>query len=83
MLRQFNDFYCLPMLLNDAFHRGFTRLLPETKAINDPVVQTAVEFGAEDGQKPRVEYRGLNRDISRALSVDAATEEIFTIGNVR
>src|SRR6266705_2779691 len=35
-LRQFTDFYCLPVPRHDAFHRGFTRLTPETlKAIND------------------------------------------------
>src|SRR6202162_3775522 len=35
-LRQFTDFYCLPVPRHDAFHRGFNRLTPETlKAIND------------------------------------------------
>jgi NAD(P)-dependent dehydrogenase (short-subunit alcohol dehydrogenase family) len=42
-LRQFADFYCLPVPRHDAFHRGFNRLTPETlKAINDLVVQAAV-----------------------------------------
>src|SRR5258706_15937347 len=55
-LRQFTDFYCLPVPRHDAFHRGFTRLTPETlKAINDLVVQAAVELGLEDGQKLRVD----------------------------
>ena len=45
-LRQFADFYCLPVPRHDAFHRGFNRLTPETlKAINDLVVQAAVELG--------------------------------------
>ena len=44
-LRQFTDFYCQPVPRHDAFHRGFNRLTPETlKAINDLVVQAAVEL---------------------------------------
>jgi IS5 family transposase len=43
--------YCLPVPRHDAFHRGFNRLTPETlKAINDLVVQAAVELGLEDGR---------------------------------
>ena len=39
-LRQFTDFYCLPVPRHDAFNRGFNRLTPKTlKAINDLVVQ--------------------------------------------
>jgi IS5 family transposase len=38
-LRQFADFYCLPVPRHDAFNRGFNRLTTETlKAINDLVV---------------------------------------------
>jgi transposase, IS5 family len=63
-LRQFADFYCLPVPRHDAFHRGFTRLTPETlKAINDLVVQAAVELGLEDGQKLRVDTTVVQTDI--------------------
>ncbi len=63
-LRQFTDFYCLPVPRHDAFHRGFNRLTPETlKAINDLVVQTAVELGLEDGQKLRVDTTVVQTDI--------------------
>ena len=63
-LRQFTDFYCLPVPRHDAFHRGFTRLTPGTlKAINDLVVQAAVEFGLEDGQKLRVDTTVVQTDI--------------------
>jgi IS5 family transposase len=49
---------------HDAFHRGFNRLTPETlKAINDLVVQTAVELGLEDGQKLRVDTTVVQTDI--------------------
>src|SRR5258707_12253673 len=63
-LRQFTDFYCLPVPRHDAFHRGFTRLTPETlKAINDLVVQAAVELGLEDGQKLSVDTTVVQTDI--------------------
>ena len=63
-LRQFTDFYCQPVPRHDAFHRGFNRLTPETlKAINDLVVQAAVELGLEDGQKLRVDTTVVQTDI--------------------
>jgi transposase, IS5 family len=63
-LRQFTDFYCLPVPRHDAFHRGFTRLTPETlKTINDLVVQAAVDLGLEDGQKLRVDTTVVQTDI--------------------
>src|SRR6202171_128718 len=63
-LRQFTDFYCLPVPRHDAFHRGFTRLTPETlKAINDLVVQAAVALELEDGQKLRVDTTVVQTDI--------------------
>src|ERR1700716_2114422 len=64
-LRQFTDFYCLPVPRHDAFHRGFTRLTPATlKAINDLVVQAAVDLELEDGQKLRVDTTVVQTDIS-------------------
>jgi hypothetical protein len=49
---------------HDAFHRGFNRLTPETlKAINDLVVQAAVDLGLEDGQKLRVDTTVVQTDI--------------------
>jgi IS5 family transposase len=63
-LRQVTDFYCLPVPRHDAFHRGFTRLTPETlKAINDLVVQAAVDLELEDGQKLRVDTTVVQTDI--------------------
>jgi transposase, IS5 family len=56
MLRQFTDFYCEPVPMHDAFQRGFVRLTSATlKAINDLVVQAAVDLGLEDGTKLRVD----------------------------
>jgi IS5 family transposase len=63
-LRQFTDFYCRPVPRHDAFHRGFTRLTPETlRAVNDLVVQAAVDLGLEDGQKLRVDTTVVQTDI--------------------
>src|SRR5258705_9172298 len=67
-LRQFTDFYCLPVPPHDSFHRGFNRLTPETlKAINDLVVQAAVELGLEDGQKLRVDTTVVQTDIHHPI----------------
>jgi IS5 family transposase len=63
-LRQFTDFYCLPVPRHDAFHRGFTRLTSQTlKSINDLVVRAAVELELEDGQKLRVDTTVVQTDI--------------------
>src|SRR4029077_8226988 len=64
MLRQFTDFYCAPVPKHDAFQRGFVRLTPRTlKAVNDLVVQAAVELGLEDGAKLRVDTTVVQTDI--------------------
>jgi transposase, IS5 family len=63
-LRQFTDFYCQPVPRHDAFNRGFNRLTPKTlKAINDLVVQAAVDLELEDGQKLRVDTTVVQTDI--------------------
>ena len=63
-LRQFTDFYCLPVPRHDAFHRGFTRLTPATlKTINDLVVQAAVGLSLEDGERLRVDTTVVQTDI--------------------
>ena len=63
-LRQFTDFYCAPVPKHDAFQRSFVRLTPQTlKAINDLVVQAAVELGLEDGAKLRVDTTVVQTDI--------------------
>jgi IS5 family transposase len=55
-LRQFTDFYCQSVPKHDAFNRAFNRLTPETLcAVNELVVQVAVDLGLEEGQKLRVD----------------------------
>jgi IS5 family transposase len=63
-LRRFTDFYCSPVPKHDAFQRGFVRLTPQTlKAVNDLVIQAAVELGLEDGAKLRVDTTVVQTDI--------------------
>ncbi|MCU1315190.1 MAG: Transposase, family [Candidatus Acidoferrum typicum] len=63
-LRQFTDFYCQPVPKHDAFNRAFNRLTPETlQAVNELVVQAAVDVGLEDGEKLRVDTTVVQTDI--------------------
>jgi hypothetical protein len=50
--RQFVNFYCNPVPKHDAFHSAFIKLSPETlKAVNDLLINAAVDLGVEDGTK--------------------------------
>jgi transposase, IS5 family len=63
-LRQFADFYCRLVPKHDAFNRAFNRLTPQTlQAVNELVVQAAVDLGLEDGQKLRVDTTVVQTDI--------------------
>ena len=63
-LRQFTDFYCQSVPKHDAFNRAFNRLTPETlRAVNELVVQVAVDLGLEEGQKLRVDTTVVQTDI--------------------
>jgi len=63
-LRQFADFYCQPVPKHDAFNRAFNRLTPETlQAVNELVVQAAVDVGLEDGQRLRVDSTVVQTDV--------------------
>lgn len=63
-LRQFTDFYCRPVPRHDAFNRAFNRLTPQTlQAVNELVVQAAVDLDLEDGQKLRVDTTVVQTDI--------------------
>ena len=63
-LRQFTDFHCESVPKHHAFHRDFNRLTPDTlRAINDVVVQAAVDLGLEDGSKLRVDTTVVETDI--------------------
>jgi IS5 family transposase len=63
-LRQFTGFNCRPVPKHNAFQRAFVRLTPETlKAVNDLVVEAAVDLGLEDGAKLRVDTTVVQTDI--------------------
>ena len=63
-LRQFTDFYCQPVPKHGAFNRAFNRLTPKTlQAVNELVVQAAVDLGLEDGQKLRVDSTVVQTDV--------------------
>jgi transposase, IS5 family len=63
-LRQFTEFHCQGVPKHHAFHRDFNRLTPDTlRAINDLVVQAAVDLGLEDGSKLRVDTTVVETDI--------------------
>jgi transposase, IS5 family len=63
-LRQFTDFYCQSVPKHNAFNRAFNRLTPETlRAVNELVVQAAVDLGLEEGQKLRVDTTVVQTDI--------------------
>jgi transposase, IS5 family len=63
-LRQFTDFYCQPVPKHDAFNRAFNRLTPKTlQAVNELVVQAAVDLSLEDGQKLRVDSTVVQTDV--------------------
>jgi IS5 family transposase len=55
-LRQFTEFYCQPVPKHHAFNCAFHRLTPEmVKAINELVVDAAVDLGLEDGNRLRAD----------------------------
>ena len=63
-LRQFTDFYCQLVPKHDAFNRAFNRLTPKTlQAVNELVVQAAVDLGLEDGQTLRVDSTVVQTDV--------------------
>ena len=63
-LRQFTDFYSQPVPKHDAFQRAFTRLTPATlRAINQLVVEAAIDLGLEDGKRLRVDTSVVQTDI--------------------
>lgn len=63
-LRGFTEFFAGVVPKHDAFQRAFTRLRPATlQAINQLVVQAAIDLGLEDGKKLRVDTTVVQTDI--------------------
>jgi IS5 family transposase len=63
-LRGFTEFFSRPVPKHDAFNRAFNRLTPQTlEAVNQLVLQTAIDLGLEDGKKLRVDTTVVQSDI--------------------
>jgi IS5 family transposase len=63
-LRSFTDFRSHPVPKHDAFHRAFNRLTAQTlQAINELIVQAAVDLGLEGGNQLRVDTTVVETDI--------------------
>jgi transposase, IS5 family len=63
-LRYFTQFDSQRVPKHDAFNRAFNRLTPATlQAVNDAVIQAAVDLGLEDGTKLRVDTTVVETDI--------------------
>jgi len=63
-LRSFTDFDCHHVPKHDAFNRAFNRLTPTTiQAINQIVVQAAVQLDLEDGKQLRVDTTVVETNI--------------------
>jgi IS5 family transposase len=63
-LRTFTQFDSHPVPKHDAFNRAFNRLTPATlAAINQLVVEAAVDLGLEDGKKLRVDTTVVETNI--------------------
>src|SRR5262249_60462445 len=63
-LRPFTDFHRPRVPKQDAFNRAFHRLPPATlRAINQAVVQAAIQLDLEDGKRLRVDTTVVETDI--------------------
>ena len=63
-LRHFTHFESQRVPKHDAFNRAFNRLTPATlQAVNDAVIQAAVDLGLENGTKLRVDTTVVETDI--------------------
>src|SRR2546426_5213379 len=63
-LRALTDFDSQPVPQHDAFNRAFLRLTPKTvRAINQAVIEAAVELGLEDGKTLRVDTTVVETNI--------------------
>jgi IS5 family transposase len=63
-LRHFTQFHSLDVPQHDAFNRAINRLTPETmQAINQVVIQAAVQLGLEDGKTLRVDTTVVETNI--------------------
>src|SRR6266545_1122849 len=79
-LRTFTDFDSHPVPRHDAFNRAFNRLTPTTmQAINQAVVQTAVQLGLEDGKQLRVDTTVVETNIHYPTDATLLWDAVRTV----
>ncbi len=79
-LRGFTDFDSHPVPQHAAFNRAFLRLTPKTlAAINQAVIQAAVELGLEDGKKLRVDTTVVETNIHYPTDATLLWDSVRTI----
>lgn len=79
-LRGFTQFDSHLVPKHDAFNRAFNRLPPATlKAINQAVVQAAVQLGLEDGKKLRVDTTVVETNIHYPTDATLLWDSVRTI----
>ena len=79
-LRNFTDFdsQCVPT--HDAFNRAINRITPDTmQAINQAVVEAAVQLGLEDGKQLRVDTTVVETDIHFPTDATLLWDTVRTI----
>jgi IS5 family transposase len=79
-LRGFTDFDGHPVPKHDAFNRAFNRLTPQTlEAINQAVIEAAVDLGLEDGKKLRVDTTVVETNIHYPTDSTLLWDSVRTI----
>jgi len=79
-LRTFTLFDSQAVPLHDAFNRAFNRLTPATlAAVNQLVVQVAVELGLEDGEQLRVDTTVVETNIHHPTDSTLLWDSVRTI----
>jgi IS5 family transposase len=79
-LRGFTDFDSHPVPQHGAFNRAFLRLTPKTlEAVNQAVIQAAIELGLEDGKKLRVDTTVVETNIHYPTDATLLWDSVRTI----
>src|ERR1039458_296460 len=82
-LRGFTQFNGHSVPKHDAFNRAFNRLTPATlRAINQDVVQAAVQLGLEDGKKLRVDTTVVETNIHYPTDATLLWNSVRTINRL-
>src|SRR5262249_58253081 len=79
-LRPFTDFHRPRVPKQDAFNRAFHRLPPATlRAINQAVVQAAIQLDLEDGKRLRVDTTVVETDIHYPTDATLLWDAVRTV----